>query len=1044
MSSNASSFEDGKMAQSAGSAQGWSVSRRSLLSAGAILGLAAMTHPTGSAFAWSSWTNASSPMLKKIGMGDCVHEDLVQISYARMLRNHANDTTADSLINPWAGLVDADDARYATIAGDIVDKGAGRAFSGADDLAARLFRENLAYLRIGSFWNDAAANQLADFGYSCFYAESVPKFSGNDYYEGAWDVGQHLFETNEKNKTNAISGLDALVQFTMNDRNNFIHGMLSSTASRGSHLKQSEIKKFALQWLGVAYEYARTGQVTATSDVTQAQAEKIFKGFIDTYGQLDNDAHDMCVSLKVSSSEASIKLPHRRLRLRALGMMCHTLEDFWCPAHTCRTYHAGGTIPKNSILAFSNYKLQNGNKAPMFGYHIPFDRYAVSDAKNTVNWREALTRGDASHAGTEKLANVLDSTMSCLSEANTYFNTLGMNETVTCITQLFEFLFAGTAWDDGVRAWVDVDIMPTFFDGAGQSYVCDAGRRGLHTPTYIISPIKSMKRAYKKAGIRANYDEVLAAATSYDAWQRGAHRFYSGNFNTSQSKYVTAGHEGSSVWSDEEGERRLVNLVNKLHEGYSSLPAAAQADLLARIGFTACHGMVGVCGRVGGMLQEFNIDLRGNLRASGDATMKALEETRAFFESGLQSQGAKASTQSVLASGLFSAGLAYADEGDASYTTSDMAVEDFTAQGDGSYLVAVRDLDSLDTSVMSVPAGTPGAGKLEENLANLSITYKLDEAFADDPDYSYIVTNIDYADVEEDVYMVTGTVKSVSADKKSLVIDMNGVSETTLDIRDASVAPEAGAYICARCSTSTADMELIGYDELDAPGNLVKVTYPVAEVCGSSVWLITNDGAYGDGYQDLLQVEYGSADVFSMPREGYYATVYYHDEAYGDVTDVDERALAAASVASGFTAISTQADDDDLNDSATTPGYIEAGDGYSELSYGNEVLHVANVIMGTDKAADDTPTGIDDDPTPAPTPTPTPSPSTDDPTTPDAAGTKPTTSAKTTTAKSTAAKTADPLAGLGGVLSVAAVAGAAFATYSARRVANEKKDAQEQ
>ena len=172
--------------------------------------------------------------------------------------------------------------------------------------------------------------------------------------------------------------------------------------------------------------------------------------------------------------------------------------------------------------------------------------------------------------------------------------------------------------------------------------------------------------------------------------------------------------------------------------------------------------------------------------------------------------------------------------------------------------------------------------------------------------------------------------------------------------------------------------------------------------------------------------------------------MYYHDEAYGDVTDVDERALAAASVASGFTAISAQADDDDLNDSATTPGYIEAGDGYSELSYGNEVLHVANVIMGTDKAADDTPTGIDDDPTPAPTPTPTPSPSTDDPTTPDAAGTKPTTSAKTTTAKSTAAKTADPLAGLGGVLSVAAVAGAAFATYSARRVANEKKYAQEQ
>jgi len=63
--------------------------------------------------------------------------------------------------------------------------------------ATRLFRENLAYLRIGSFWNDAAANTLTDFGLSCVFAQSIPKFSGNDYYEGAWDVGQHLWETNE-------------------------------------------------------------------------------------------------------------------------------------------------------------------------------------------------------------------------------------------------------------------------------------------------------------------------------------------------------------------------------------------------------------------------------------------------------------------------------------------------------------------------------------------------------------------------------------------------------------------------------------------------------------------------------------------------------------------------------------------------------------------------------------------------------------------------------------------------------------------------------
>lgn len=1036
MSGNSEFREDSAVA--GWSTDRWSLSRRSLLSAGAILGFAALTHPTENAFAWSSWTNATSPILKKIGMGDCVHEDLVQISYARVIRKHANETNPDSLLNPWAGAIQSD-ARYATIAGDIVDRGAGKEFAGADDLAMRLFRENLAYLRIGSFWNDAAANTLADFGYSCYYANSVPKFSGKDYYEGAWDVGQHLWETNEKNKSNKINGLDALVQFTMNDRNNFIHGMLSSTASHSGHLKQAEIKKYALQWLGVAYEYARTGQVQATSDVTEEQAEKIFKGFIDTYGQLDESAHDMRVSLKVGNSEASLSIPHRRLRLRALGMMCHTMEDFWCPAHTCRTYNDGGSIPKNSILAFSNYKLQNGSKPPMLGYHIPFDRYAVSDSKNSTNWREALTRGADGYPGTEKLASVLDGSMSCLDNAHTYFNTLGMNETIACITRLFEFMYQGTAWDDGVRTWVDADILPTYFDGSGQSFVCDAGRRGLHTPTYIIAPIQAMKRAYRKAGIRSNYNDVLAAAKSYDAWQRGAHKFYSGQYNTTQSKYVTSGNEGASIWADGVGESRLVDLVDKLHEGYSSLDASKQADLLMMIGCNGCHGMVQAVGRIGGMLQEFNIDLRGSLRPSSDDVMTKVNAVRSFFESGLQDQGKKMSSQSAYAPGLFAAGVAYADEGDLSYTTADMAIDDCIAFEDGSYQIAVRDMDSLETSIMDVPAGTPGIEKLEEDLANLTITYKLEEEFEDDPDYSYVVTNVDYTYMAEDIYLATGTVLSVSADGKSLEFDLNGLSTISLTIKEGVDIPNAGDYICVRCTVSASATQLVDYEDLDAPGDLTKVTYPVAKVAGSNMWLITNSGNYSDGYQDLMRIEYGSADVNAMPQEGHYATVYYHDEAYGETTGVDENALAASAVAAGFTALSAQSEDDDLNDSATTPGYVEMGDDYGNLNYGNEVIHVANVIEGMTQEADDTPTGIDEvDPTPVPTPT---DQTTDDTGTTDPAATKP---AAKSTSSATAAKTADPLAGLGGLLSAAAVAGTAFAAYSARRVANERANSKEE
>ena len=1053
MSGNSEQYEGIEPASHlAGSGLGWGMTRRTLLSAGAILGLAAITQPTERAFAWSSWTNATSGALKKIGMGDCVHEDLVQISYARMLRSHMNDESKPStLLNPWAGTI-GDDARYATIAGDTVDIGEGKQFAGADDLATRLFRENLAYLRIGSFWNDAAANTLADFAYSCYYAQSVPKFSGSNKYEGAWDVGQHIWETNEQNKDSLIGGLDALVQFTMNDRNNFIHGMLSSTANHSDHLAQAEVKRFALQWLGVAYEYARTGEVKATSDVTLEQAQKIFKGFIDTYGQLDANAHNMYVSLKVSDKEASIKLPRRRLRLRALGMMCHTMEDFWCPAHTCRTYHTGGSIPQYSILAFSNYKLQNGSKSPMFGYHIPFDRYAISDSSNSTNWREALTRGDkGGHAGTEKLASVLDDSMSCLENANTYFNTLGMNETIACITQLLEYLYQGTAWDEGVRNWVNTTVMPTYLnDSTGQSYICDAGRRSLHTPTYIIAPIQATKRAYGNSGLSDKYDAMHAAAKSYDAWQRGAHSFYSGEHNTNKSKYIDGGHEGSKIWSDDEGETRLINLVNAIHASFSNLDADEQKKLLVKIGCNGCHGLVSAIGMIEGMLQEFNIDLKGSLRPDTDDVMTKVEAARMFFESGLKDPNAEASPQSASSPGFLAADVAFADEGDGNYVTADMAIDDLVKFDDGSYLIAVRDMDSLATSIMTVPAGAPGIEKLEEDLANLTITYVLETEFEDDPDYCYTVIDIDYTEMEENVSMVTGTVKTVSADKKSLVLDLNGLNDLALAVRDGVTnVPEQGKYICARCAVGASSPEFIGYDELVAPEKLVKVTGPVGMIAGSSMWILANANDADDGYRDYLQIDYGAADVFEMPREGYTATVYYHEEAYGETNGIDESAIASAAAAAGFTNVTAQSDDDDLNDSVDTPGYIEAGEDYGKLNYGNEVIYVANVIEGSNVKPDDdpkpSPSGDGDDTPAGPTPY---DPSTDGGNT-DGSGsgsnpatTKPNAGGRGSSGST--AKTADPLAGFNGLLSVAAVAGAALTAYSARRVANEKQKADEE
>ena len=86
MSEQTTHKSDKRAGRSPSGAHARNLTRRILLGTGALLGLAALAHPTDHAYAWSSWTNTTSPVLKKLGMGDCIHEDLVQIAYARTLR----------------------------------------------------------------------------------------------------------------------------------------------------------------------------------------------------------------------------------------------------------------------------------------------------------------------------------------------------------------------------------------------------------------------------------------------------------------------------------------------------------------------------------------------------------------------------------------------------------------------------------------------------------------------------------------------------------------------------------------------------------------------------------------------------------------------------------------------------------------------------------------------------------------------------------------------------------------------------------------------
>jgi hypothetical protein len=112
-----------------------------------------------------------------------------------------------------------------------------------------------------------------------------------------------------------------------------------------------------------------------------------------------------------------------------------------------------------------------------------------------------------------------------------------------------------------------------------------------------------------------------------------------------------------------------------------------------------------------------------------------------------------------------------------------------------------------------------------------------------------------------------------------------------------------------------------------------------------------------------------------MPQEGQRVTVYYHDVVYGDTTDVDEYGLATSLSAPNLMGMSEQ--DQDFADSVSTPGYLELGDEYGKLWYGNDLYHVADAIVSQSEDPNDSSSSTkrsrSSQPTPAPSGTANPS-----------------------------------------------------------------------
>ena len=167
-----------------------------------------------------------------------------------------------------------------------------------------------------------------------------------------------------------------------------------------------------------------------------------------------------------------------------------------------------------------------------------------------------------------------------------------------------------------------------------------------------------------------------------------------------------------------------------------------------------------------------------------------------------------------------------------------------------------------------------------------------------------------------------------------------------------------------------------------------------------------------------------------MPVEGQEITVRYHDEYYGETDDVDEAVVATAGFETGFADVNAMAENDDVTDSVDTPGYVELGDEYGKLNYGNEVIHVANVFGTPDPYAVNpsaTPTNPDN----------TPAQQSASEQASEATPAIGVTRTSEQTSSTPLAKTADPISGLASLGTAAAVTGAAAVAYAAYRRSEE-------
>lgn len=556
--------------------------------AGAALAAASLAIPftPQKAFAWDSYQGFA----ENFGANP-MHEDMTQIAYVRIVQN---TTTAPSPDNVSGTLLYAgNDAGY---------------------------KENVQYLRQGAFWNDCAVNTLAEFLQNFAWRYwGIPVYKKNNVagsYTNAFDIADHIAQTQ--------AGLGwmiprliygrALVRFSMNKRGNLLHSMLGVEVDGNTYLSQKKQRELILQWLEAAYKYIRGDELVGE----QVHVSKFF----DPYGQLkaksiegadaeleqesngDIEAEAESESLTgvevdgARYDDADRKMTLKQIKLRAIGMMCHTIEDSYNPAHTIRSYcdpaTSGANVAFGTILAFGNYETQS--------HHSDYDHIASqNDACADTIMRKEFIGGSATLEGAKSLKNVSNRVDSLY--------TLGLKLSGNAVYTFLTYLAEGKPWAGEVENWFSNTVFASYFTDQGSSYVYDGGRRAGN-----IAGLKSDADDAADAieeNIEAASDEAQNAVENYEqleAYQTTLNKFYH-RVETQPTVY----YHHKDIAIEQSAFASAKAIIEVYTDIFFTKATAAEREHIKRWDPSERRSLYSAVAGAGGLIQEMSLDLHGVL-----------------------------------------------------------------------------------------------------------------------------------------------------------------------------------------------------------------------------------------------------------------------------------------------------------------------------------------------------------------------------------------------------------------------------------------------